>query len=158
MNVRVGVSWQCFICKLLQMLFLASWFFSRWWWRRYVPPKHRFLQEPHGVTSHNTVFFTCQYCYGFVVSRTCNRRIRCGKLLLVLASTVIVDLESAASRLWGSWNAFIKYIKYQLYHLGYHAVYQNINRSTVLTAYWFLDWRFLLSPEDVNDLIHRNLR
>jgi hypothetical protein len=27
------------------------------WSRRYVPPKHRFLQEPHGVTSQMTAFF-----------------------------------------------------------------------------------------------------
>jgi hypothetical protein len=25
--------------------------------RRYVPPKHRFLQESHGVTSQETAFF-----------------------------------------------------------------------------------------------------
>jgi hypothetical protein len=29
---------------------LACWFFSPWWWRRYVPLKRRLLQEPHGVT------------------------------------------------------------------------------------------------------------
>jgi hypothetical protein len=26
-------------------------------WRRYIPPKRRFLEEPHGVTSQKTVFF-----------------------------------------------------------------------------------------------------
>jgi hypothetical protein len=30
--------------------------FLPWWWRRYVPPKCRYLQEPHGVTSQNTPF------------------------------------------------------------------------------------------------------
>jgi hypothetical protein len=25
-------------------------FLSPWWWRHYVPPKHRFLQVPHGVS------------------------------------------------------------------------------------------------------------
>jgi hypothetical protein len=39
------------------MLFLAHWFVSPWWWRHYVLPKHRFLQEPHGVTSQRTEFF-----------------------------------------------------------------------------------------------------
>jgi hypothetical protein len=38
-------------------LFLVHRFLSPWWWRRYVPPKHRFLQEPHGVTSQEMVFF-----------------------------------------------------------------------------------------------------
>jgi hypothetical protein len=32
-------------------------FLSPWLWRRYVPPKHPFLQEPHGVTSQKTPFF-----------------------------------------------------------------------------------------------------
>jgi hypothetical protein len=37
-------------------LFLAHRFLPRCW-RRYVLPKHRFLQEPHGVTSQKTAFF-----------------------------------------------------------------------------------------------------
>jgi hypothetical protein len=32
-------------------------FLSPWWRRRYVPPKRRLLQEPHGVTSQKTPFF-----------------------------------------------------------------------------------------------------
>jgi hypothetical protein len=39
------------------MLFLFHRFSSPWWWRRWVPPKLRFLQEPHGVTYQKTVFF-----------------------------------------------------------------------------------------------------
>jgi hypothetical protein len=42
---------------LLLMLFLASRFLSPRWWRLYVSPKHRSLQEPHGVTSKKTAFF-----------------------------------------------------------------------------------------------------
>jgi hypothetical protein len=30
---------------------------SPWWWRRYVPPKRQFLQEPHGITSQKTALF-----------------------------------------------------------------------------------------------------
>jgi hypothetical protein len=30
---------------------------SPWWRRRQVPPKRRFLQEPHGVTTQKTPFF-----------------------------------------------------------------------------------------------------
>jgi hypothetical protein len=30
---------------------------SSWWWRLSFPPKHRFLQEPHGVTFQKTAFF-----------------------------------------------------------------------------------------------------
>jgi hypothetical protein len=37
-------------------LFLGSRFFSCLW-KRYAPPKRRFLQEPHGVTSQKTSFF-----------------------------------------------------------------------------------------------------
>jgi hypothetical protein len=32
-------------------------FLSPSWWRRYVPPKRRLLQEPHGITSQKTPFF-----------------------------------------------------------------------------------------------------
>jgi hypothetical protein len=29
-----------------------------WWWRHYLPLKHRFLEEPHGICSQKTAFFT----------------------------------------------------------------------------------------------------
>jgi hypothetical protein len=48
----------CISCWLQLMLFLVHRFLSPWWRRRYVPPKRRFLQEPHGVTSQKTTFFT----------------------------------------------------------------------------------------------------
>jgi hypothetical protein len=38
-------------------LFLVHRFSSPWWWRCHIPPKRRFLQEPHGVTSQKTPFF-----------------------------------------------------------------------------------------------------
>jgi hypothetical protein len=38
-------------------LFLVRRFLSPWWRRRQVPPKRRFLQEPHGVTTQKTPFF-----------------------------------------------------------------------------------------------------
>jgi hypothetical protein len=38
-------------------LFLVHWFLSLWWRRGYLPPKRRFLQEPHDVTSQKTPFF-----------------------------------------------------------------------------------------------------
>jgi hypothetical protein len=38
---------------------------SPWWWRCYVPPKHRFFQEPHVITSQKTAFFHMfDSCYG----------------------------------------------------------------------------------------------
>jgi hypothetical protein len=39
------------------VLFLVHWFLSPWWRWRQVPPKRRFLQEPHGVTTQKTPFF-----------------------------------------------------------------------------------------------------
>jgi hypothetical protein len=36
---------------------LSRRFLSSWWWRRHVPPKCRFLHEPHGITSYKTAFF-----------------------------------------------------------------------------------------------------
>jgi hypothetical protein len=41
----------------LLTLFPAHRLLSSWWWRPYVLPKRRFLQEPHGVTSQKTPFF-----------------------------------------------------------------------------------------------------
>jgi hypothetical protein len=45
------------------MLFLVHRFLSPWWWRRYVPLKHGFLQEPHSVTSQKTAFFILVLCF-----------------------------------------------------------------------------------------------
>jgi hypothetical protein len=47
----------CFSYELLLMLLLVHRFLSPWWRRCWVPPKRRFLQEPHGVTSQKTPFF-----------------------------------------------------------------------------------------------------
>jgi hypothetical protein len=44
-------------CYLELALFLVHRFLSPWWRWRYVPPKRRFLQEPHGVISENSPFF-----------------------------------------------------------------------------------------------------
>jgi hypothetical protein len=38
-------------------MFLVHRFLSPWWWRCLIPPKLRFLQRPHGVTSRMTPFF-----------------------------------------------------------------------------------------------------
>jgi hypothetical protein len=39
------------------LTFLAHWFMSPWWWRRHIPLKHRFLREPHNVTSQEMAVF-----------------------------------------------------------------------------------------------------
>jgi hypothetical protein len=44
-------------CYLVPKSFLACWFFPPWLWRRYVPPKRRSSQEPHGFTFQKTVIF-----------------------------------------------------------------------------------------------------
>jgi hypothetical protein len=44
-------------CYLQLAFFLVHRFLSPWWRRRWVPPKRRFLQEPHGVISQQTSFF-----------------------------------------------------------------------------------------------------
>jgi hypothetical protein len=48
---------------LVLTLFLTRWFLSPWWWRRYIAPKHRFLQDPHGVTSQMEAFLTWYYLF-----------------------------------------------------------------------------------------------
>jgi hypothetical protein len=58
---------ECSNCQLLLKLFLARGFFPPWWWRQYGPPKHPFLQEPHGDTSQKAIFFkilfSLENCY-----------------------------------------------------------------------------------------------
>jgi hypothetical protein len=50
------------------VLFLVHRFLSPWWRRRQVPPKRRFLQEPHGVTSQKTPLF--QFCLSWKCMKT----------------------------------------------------------------------------------------
>jgi hypothetical protein len=57
-------------CYLQLVLFLVHRFLSPWWRRRQVPPKRRFLQEPHCVTSQKTQFFR-----KVVYSRSCCNQI-----------------------------------------------------------------------------------
>jgi hypothetical protein len=42
--------------RLRLTLFVVRCFVSPWWWRSRVPPKRRFSQDPHGVTSEKTAF------------------------------------------------------------------------------------------------------
>jgi hypothetical protein len=43
----------CVSCYL-RLTFLVHQLLSPWWWRRWVPPKRRFLKEPRGITSQKT--------------------------------------------------------------------------------------------------------
>jgi hypothetical protein len=47
---------------------------SPWWRRRQVPPKRRFLQEPHGVTTQKTPFLICACRYVLSCRSLGNRR------------------------------------------------------------------------------------
>jgi hypothetical protein len=38
-------------------MFLVHRLLSPWWWRRNVPPKRRFLQEPHALSSQKKALF-----------------------------------------------------------------------------------------------------
>jgi hypothetical protein len=44
-------------CSHLLTLVPRSQSFLSWRWRRYVPPKRRFIQYPHGAKSQKTLFF-----------------------------------------------------------------------------------------------------
>jgi hypothetical protein len=55
--IRVSRISELGITLAVTSVFLVHWFLSPWWRRRYVTPKRRFLQEPHGVTSQKTQFF-----------------------------------------------------------------------------------------------------
>jgi hypothetical protein len=49
-------------CYLQLVLFLVHRFLPPWWRRRQFPPKRRFLQEQHGVTSQKTPFLIHIIC------------------------------------------------------------------------------------------------
>jgi hypothetical protein len=57
LGITLAVTRNTRTLRINTKLFLAHQFLLPWWWRRYVPPKHRFLQESHGVTSQKTAFF-----------------------------------------------------------------------------------------------------
>jgi hypothetical protein len=44
----------------------TSRFLSPWRLRHYIPPRHRFLEDPHGVTSQKTAFFKVKVYRRFV--------------------------------------------------------------------------------------------
>jgi hypothetical protein len=48
----------CWVCCHLLTLVPRSWIFLPWRCRPYVPPKHRFTQDLHDVTSQKTIFFS----------------------------------------------------------------------------------------------------
>jgi hypothetical protein len=60
---ELGTALVAFLRSVLQLLVIANVvlilliLFTRLW-RRYIPPKRRFLKEPHGVASKKTAFFT----------------------------------------------------------------------------------------------------
>jgi hypothetical protein len=51
-------NWSTLQRNILLTLFLARWFFSPWWLRRYVPPKLLLLRESHDLTAQKTAFFS----------------------------------------------------------------------------------------------------
>jgi hypothetical protein len=75
----------------LWLTFLLHRSLSHWWWKRWVPPKCRFLQEPHCVTSQEMAFsvaFSPQVYYTdwttatghwILVSTFADRGVSCGQ-------------------------------------------------------------------------------
>jgi hypothetical protein len=81
------------------VLFLVHRFLSPWWRRRQVPPKRRFLQEPHGVTTQKTPFFKCW----FISSQLCATYPRRGTTLslsLILHSNWLCTILLTLSANW----------------------------------------------------------
>jgi hypothetical protein len=51
-GTRIGKLWTALaVTSNRSTLFIAQRLLSPWWWRRYVPPKRRFLQKSHDVIS-----------------------------------------------------------------------------------------------------------
>jgi hypothetical protein len=53
------------------LTFLVHRFSLPWRWWRYFPPKHRWLQEPHGITSQKTAFFIVTYAKSSKLTLSC---------------------------------------------------------------------------------------
>jgi hypothetical protein len=77
------------------VLFLVHRFLSPWWRRRQVPPKRRFLQEPHGVTTQKTPFFTSHFVRVF---RYCRNLWHCEARLITCLSLVSCLVHSTKKR------------------------------------------------------------
>jgi hypothetical protein len=63
----IRVKYQLVFLRSVHRLLVAAYVVPRspilspWWRRRQVPPKRRFLQEPHGVTTQKTPFLCISY-------------------------------------------------------------------------------------------------
>jgi hypothetical protein len=73
-------------------LFLVHRFLSPWWRRRQVPPKRRFLQEPHGVTTQKTPFFNIRSNYQLLVTANF---VRSSPILFPLMMQAILSSETS---------------------------------------------------------------
>jgi hypothetical protein len=69
--------------------FLVHRFLSSWWWRCQVPPKSRLLEEPHGVTSQETPFFT---------SHSCSQSCKFLKLFMYKINWICLDVGAVLAR------------------------------------------------------------
>jgi hypothetical protein len=80
--------------SLLLVFFLVHRFLSPWWRRRQVPPKRRFLQEPHGVPSQKTPLFK-----GYV-TLSCGTSIN--KYVLIMAEPIagLLKLKRQHRKTW----------------------------------------------------------
>jgi hypothetical protein len=72
--VVVTTSSACYSCYL-QLMFIVRWLFSPWRLWRYIPPKRRFLQEPHCVTSQKTALFNVINIYSIDGGHTLLRNV-----------------------------------------------------------------------------------
>jgi hypothetical protein len=79
------------ICLLVLTLFLARWFLPTWWWKLYISPKRRFLQDPYffivaAVETRKSYTEVKRSVYGCIL--TGNTHIACGRVFIVAAVTL----------------------------------------------------------------------
>jgi hypothetical protein len=79
-------------CYAVWLLFIADQFLSPWWWRHYVPPKRRFLQQPHCITSQITAFLTIVEVRNNVLATVTD--LVCGRAMCSFANSTSFDKSS----------------------------------------------------------------
>jgi hypothetical protein len=104
--------------------FLVHWFLSPWWWRRYVPPKHRFLQEPHDLTSQKTPFF-------------------------IVTAVKISNLTDIPFVPVNKFLSVLKYLSILPWRIGEIALLLFI--STLQRREWLVSWPWNFTPEKSNN-------
>jgi hypothetical protein len=145
---------------LVTATFLVHRFLSPWWWRRWVPPKRRFLQGPHGVTFQKTPFLVHFSSYlefwrmGKVHKPShCSVAVLCRSTVALKMPTVFTNWEYMRMHCIfcfcsGNGKATVMSYWQQYPHLGipHHKTFLTVHRTLKETSSWRMPSCGLLTP------------